>query len=65
MQNELMVLFSGGNYIYRKTHKHTVKTALTEFFQVCSDHDMNFDNMKLEGAVLRDENYNTIDEIRS
>lgn len=55
MNNELMITFFGGGYVYFSTNAADVNTALERFKIVCERNGINIDNMKIVSATLRDE----------
>lgn len=59
--NELMISFVGGNYLYYKTLWGNAVDAIKDFYSDCNSLSINIDNMRIVGAVLRDEEGNDID----
>ncbi len=60
--NELMiVLKSGGGWLYFKTNQIAADKAFTEFEESCENIGINIDNLEFNYAELRDPNGLAID----
>ncbi len=52
--NELMVVYSGGQWLYFKTQRTIIGEAYREYTEMMSRLGVNIDNMHPERAILRD-----------
>ena len=59
--NELMIIFTSGDYIYFKTDQKTADKAFDEFLEVCENANINIDNMNFAKCELRNKEQETID----
>ena len=60
-QNELKIDVCGGGCIYFATVMTTAKEAMAEFEDVCSTNKIITDNLGIESAVLRNNEFDDID----
>ena len=61
--NELKIEFSNESYAYFKTDANTASDAFDHFYYVCGNVGIDISNMIVTEVVLRDEDYNEIDEM--
>ena len=63
--NELMiVLKSGGGWLYFKTKETSADRAFTKWLETCEESGMNIDNLSFSFAELRDNDGEAIDSKR-
>lgn len=63
MNNECMIILTGGNLIYFKTYWDKAELAFSEFLRVLEDNMINIDNMHFELCVLMNSEQEVIDEM--